>query len=385
MKLCVIALDHDGTIARGDVISPQVRETIAAARARRRLRLGSTDDGREFSLAVIGRNVLIAGDAASGKSWIAGALAEQLILHRYCVCVIDPEGDYRSLEALPGVVVLGGGGPLPPPREVLRTLRYPDRSLVLDLARVPHDEKLDYIRTLLPLLNELRRATGLPHRIVVDEAHYFLHDAAAHDLLDLEANGYTFVTYSASRLPTELLDATEVMIVTGESDPAEVEALRRRCPPVSAEEWERLPQLGSSQAVALPVTEESGGRLVQFTPGPRLTPHVRHRQKYVDVPVSDRKAFVFTATRQQERRIVRTLREFADELRSRDDCDGYLARGDFSRWVRDVFGDHALAAALRGIEAAHRASPAAGSVAAVVRAIVARYELAEPAGPTVGP
>ena len=72
-------------------------------RARRRLRLGYTEDGREFSLAVRGRNVLVAGDAKSGKSWVAGLLCEQLILHGYCVCVIDPEGDYRSLEALPGV------------------------------------------------------------------------------------------------------------------------------------------------------------------------------------------------------------------------------------------------------------------------------------------
>jgi hypothetical protein len=43
------------------------------ARARRRLRLGYTEDGREFSLAVRGRNVLIAGDAKSGKSWASGA------------------------------------------------------------------------------------------------------------------------------------------------------------------------------------------------------------------------------------------------------------------------------------------------------------------------
>ena len=57
------------------------------ARARRYLRLGHTEDGREFSLAVKGRNVLVAGDAKSGKSWIAGLLCEQLILHGYCVCV----------------------------------------------------------------------------------------------------------------------------------------------------------------------------------------------------------------------------------------------------------------------------------------------------------
>ena len=34
---------------------------------------------------------VIAGDTKSGKSWLAGLLCEQLILHGYCVCVIDAE------------------------------------------------------------------------------------------------------------------------------------------------------------------------------------------------------------------------------------------------------------------------------------------------------
>jgi hypothetical protein len=181
-------------------------------RARRRLLLGHLEDGREFSLAVRGRNVLVTGDAKSGKSWVAGLLCEQLILHGYCVCVIDPEGDYSSLEGLPGVTVLGGEDAPPTPRELLRALRYPDRSVVIDLSRLPHDEKLDYVRAVLPALNVLRRRTGLPHRIVLDEAHYYLHDADAPDLLDFERNGYTIVTYCASRLPQALLAGTEVMM-----------------------------------------------------------------------------------------------------------------------------------------------------------------------------
>jgi hydroxymethylpyrimidine pyrophosphatase-like HAD family hydrolase len=168
-------------------------------RARRRLLLGHTEDGREFSLAVRGRNVLVAGDAKSGKSWIAGLLCEQLILHGYCVCVIDPEGDYRSLEALPGVTVLGGDDPPPTPRDLLRALRYPGRSVVIDLSYRPQDEKIEYIRAVLPALKEMRHRTGLPHRIVVDEAHYFLQEAGARHLLDLERNGYTVVSYWASR------------------------------------------------------------------------------------------------------------------------------------------------------------------------------------------
>lgn len=112
----------DATIAGAGPpdVARYVREIAATgrlpgpSRARRRLLLGYTEDGREFSLAARGRNVLVAGDAKSGKSWVTGLLCEQLILYGYCVCVIDPEGDYASLEALPGVTVLGRDDP--PPR-----------------------------------------------------------------------------------------------------------------------------------------------------------------------------------------------------------------------------------------------------------------------------
>jgi hydroxymethylpyrimidine pyrophosphatase-like HAD family hydrolase len=344
------------------------------ARSRRQLRLGYTDDGREFTLAAKGRNVLIAGDAMSGKSWVAGLMCEQLILHGYCVCVIDPEGDYRSLEALPGVMALGGDDPPPSPRDLLRALRYPDRSLVIDLSRRTQDEKLDYIRMTLPVLNEIRRKTGLPHRILVDEAHYFLEDAAARSLLDLQLNGYTLVTYWASRLPAELLQSSEVVLVTRESNPAEIEALRRwclKCEHVDTAGWDSLARLATAQAVALPITDEAGGRLVQFTLGSRLTPHVRHREKYVDVPVSESRGFSFD----HGRRRARTLRQFVSELERLDDASDFLRRGDFSKWIADVFGDHALAAEVGDIERAQRTHPDPEAVRAIIDAVRSRYEL----------
>ena len=349
-------------------------------RARRRLLLGYTEDGREFSLAVRGRNVLIAGDAKSGKSWIAGLLCEQLILHGYCVCVIDPEGDYRSLEALPGITVLGGEDPPPSPRELAGALRYPDRSVVIDLSHRPQDEKIGYIRAVLPALNEMRSRTGLPHRIVVDEAHYFLHDAGARHLLDLEQNGYTVVTYWASRLPQELLAATEVMVVTCESNPAEIDALRRwcsRCDKVDSSQWSRLGHLRSGVAIALPITEEAGGDLRVFTMAPRLTPHVRHREKYVDVPVAEHRAFVFSRNGQPSAQRVRTLRQFVSVLEEAPATvfEGYLRRGDFSRWIDDVFGDHALAGQLRVLEEQAPSRTSAETIPEMVAAIRGRYDL----------
>jgi hydroxymethylpyrimidine pyrophosphatase-like HAD family hydrolase len=377
-----VVLPGSGPAAVADYVrrSAETLTLPVPARPRRRLLLGHTEDGREFSLAVRGRNVLIAGDAKSGKSWVAGLLCEQLILHGYCMCIIDPEGDYRSLEALPGVSVLGGDDPPPTPRELLRALRYPDRSVVIDLSHQPHEEKIEYIRALLPALNVMRRQTGLPHRIVVDEAHYFLQDVGACHLLDLERNGYTVVTYWASRLPRELLAVTDVMIVTRESSPTEVEALRQwcaTCERVDPARWSLLGHLRSGQAMALPITEEAGGELRLFTVGPRLTPHVRHREKYVDVPVTEHRAFVFGGNGHGSPHRAHTLRQFVAMLESASPStlDPYVRRGDFSRWIGDVFGDYPLAEELRRFETRRRAGEQADIIPGIVTAVRARYDL----------
>ena len=361
-------------VARTRVL-PQTR------RARRRLHLGYGEDGSDFSLAVRGRNVLVAGDARSGKSWVAGLLCEQLILHGYSVCVLDPEGDYRSLEALRGVSVLGGEDRPPPPHHVLRELRFPDRSLVVDLSQLSLEEKVTYVRTVLPALNETRRRTGLPHRILIDEAHYFLHDPDVAGLLDFEHNGYTVVTYRASRLPPEVLAHAEVMIVTCESTPGEVDALARacaHCSEIDLATWRgRLGHLPLGEAVALPVTEEAGGLIRHFNLGRRLTPHVRHRAKYMDVPVADRFAFEFAATNRRPSRRVRTMRAFVEELElaATVEMEPYLRRGDFSRWVGEVFGDYPLARDLHRLES-RVGGLADGEIAeAMAAAVRARYDL----------
>jgi len=187
--------------------------------------LGTTEDGRAIALGVSGRNLLVSGDPRSGKSWITGLICEKLILQGYAICVIDPEGDYRTLESLPGVVVFGGEDPPPQLPDVARTLRHPDMSAVVDLSHVPHKEKIDYLHSLLPMVAAIRRSTGLPHRIVIDEAHYFLNDPNARHLLDLTLNAYTLVTYRPSDLNADLRTAIDVIVVKRTSDPREVQTL----------------------------------------------------------------------------------------------------------------------------------------------------------------
>ena len=349
---------------------------------RRKLRLGS--DGEPVFLPVRGWNILVTGESGSGKSWVAGLLTEQGILAHYSVCVIDPEGDYAPLESLPGVTLLGQDGP-PTLREVERALQYPDVSVVVDLSAMPRDDRLEYVPSLLKALASARRRRGFPHRIVVDEAHYFLDRPEAVELLDLELASYTLTTYKMARLDSRILDATEAIVVTRESDPAEVRALMTLAGGVQDEErWRAtLAGLGMDEAVLVTMEGPLAGRLRRFRRASRLTPHVRHRHKYSDIPLPAADAFVFTRNGVPTGPAPRTLVELSAVLGGcpPDVVEEHRRRHDFSRWIADVFRDRALATQVFALEREHEDGGPSRFATELARAIVARYVLPEPGRP----
>jgi hydroxymethylpyrimidine pyrophosphatase-like HAD family hydrolase len=278
---------------------------------RRRVLLGQTANGHPLEMAVHGRIILVAGDPRSGKSWVTGLFCEQLILQGYCLCVIDPEGDYGALEALPGVVVFGGDEPPPRLSDVARALRYPDISVVIDLSQSMHAEKVDYLSALLPMVAELRRNTGQPHWIVVDEAHYFLHEPDFRQRVDIELAGYMLVTHRVSNLPPDLLKEVESIIVTQITDPREAHALTTMYGRAGEEaEWESLLKgLTVQEAALLPRVDAPARMLQKFNVAARMTPHVRHRSKYLEVPMLEHHGFVFTCNGNPVGSSARTLNE----------------------------------------------------------------------------
>jgi hydroxymethylpyrimidine pyrophosphatase-like HAD family hydrolase len=350
----------------------------AAQMGRRRLLLGHEHNGEPVDLAVRGRTILIAGEPGTGKSWLAGLLCEQLILQGYCLCIIDPEGDYRSLETLPGVITLGGDEPPPHARELLRALRHPDVSVIVDLSKMSYHDKRDYLRTLLPLLVALRRRTGLPHKILVDEAHYFLAGKESRACVDPELAGYILITYRVSGLEPSICAATDnVVLVTKEADPIEAEALRRlACGSCGAVPLTLLGALATDEAALLPGAAEAHGEIRRFRLAPRLTAHVRHQTKYLDMPVADAQAFVFAGNGRTGPR-ARTLKAFSGLLVTLpgDHIESHLRRHDFSRWIADVFRDHPLARRIHAIEARVEADDPHEIAEAVAQAVRARYEM----------
>jgi hypothetical protein len=321
---------------------------------RRRVRFGTLRTGEPLDFSIRGRNILVGGDPKSGKSWMAGLLCEQLILQRYSLCILDPEGDYTCLEALPGVIVQPMDSRDASLRRLERMLTHPDLSLVLDMSAAPREDKPLLVRRFLEALNRLRRATGLPHRVVVDEAHYFLNRLDEPELFDRELGGYLLVTYRISDLSPDILGASEAVIVTRVDDRRQALALLALAPRdgTPSEGLALLADLAIDEAVLLPGPFESDDSFKRFRIAPRLTAHVRHRDKYADVPVRFDQEFVFTQAGRPTGTRARTVRGLLSGLTALPDevVQGHLARGDFRRWFEDVFGDRELGGAIQHLE-----------------------------------
>jgi hypothetical protein len=354
-----------------------VPQLTAPQTGRRRLLLGHAPNGRSITLPTVDRAMLLVGDTRCGKSYVAGLLTEQLIMQRYAVCVMDAEGDYRVLDALPGVVTVGGRGALPDIEVIQDLVRHPEMSLVIDLSRLGAEEKRVQAGAILSHLSALRRARGLPHRIVLDEAHHFLRSPNIRAVVDADLGAYTLVTYRLSDLQPEVWSADPVVISTRLTDPRELRALRARIG--LCKSWSKLvgqvAELPIGSVILLRGGERDASEPACCRLAPRFTTHVRHRQKYADVPVTDERAFVFTRKGVPTGERAHTLGELAAVVRvlPADILNGHLSRGDFSRWVANVFGDQVVAAQIRAVESRTPPNNAVGAGVRLARLIETRY------------
>ena len=188
------------------------------------------------------------------------------------------------------------------------------------------------------------------------------------------------MTYRISGLAASIRGTADaVVMVTRETDAHEAETLLDMCRPqpsvtLSAQVFR---DLAMSEAALLPGAEESQGQVRRFLLAPRLTSHVRHRSKYLDMPVPEAQGFVFSDDGKAGPR-ARTLKDFMGLLAALPSAriQSHLERHDFSRWLADVFRDSPLASHVRTIETRVGTKDARDLAADIAQAIRARYETA---------
>ncbi len=390
--------------ALADVVLPQangagvqalVQELLAGhaparrPRPERRLLLGHSHDGTPLHLdpfTLVDGNIGIFGASGSGKSWLAGLLAEELLKQGYQVCIIDPEGDYRGLRAFPHTILLGGPGTrLPPVADVINFSEYDGVSMVLDLSIYSLAERTAYVLDLMRALRGLRARRGRPHWFLVDEIQSFCPPEGG-KLTDLfleamAVGGFGVVSYRPSQTSPVILQALDHWLLTRLSLPEEIQVLS---PFLSRQNdgsdiLSRLPTLPVGQAYLClsgeqqlsPPTEG----IVTFRAGPRAIPHIRHLHKYLRAPLPEPKRFYFHDS--SGRYLGRTaaslweFRETLDELPV-DSLEYHLKRQDFERWLSGVLHDDELASRLRKIR--HRELQGEALRQALVEAVSDRYE-----------
>ena len=371
----VVLRERDGDGVLELLRGPLVRGEIRVAPSRWRMRLGAGTDGTAVCIPGSQVNLLISGGSGTGKSCLAGLLAERLVVAGYVVCVLDPEGDHLGLGSLRPVTVLGGAEGLPLPEQVTRLLRKGLGGVVVDLSLRPEGEQASYCRTLLGELARLRVAVGLPHWIVLDEAH--LVPEVVELLRSVEGSplgGLCLVTYHAERLRHDTLRATDYVIVCpGEENGELVRFLEAGGFPAG-------PVLGSPGAPgaagrAAWLLDREGAR--PFTVDRRLSSHVRHWHKYLQSELPMHRRFHFRRGSELTGAAAANLAAFHAELAR---CEPavlrhHAAHRDFSRWVHGVLQDHELARRLAEIEARLAAGGEEVETArlAFLRVIEARY------------
>jgi len=281
---------------------------------RRWIDIGTFDDQTPTRIPGSQGRILVAGPAASGKSYLVGLMAERWILARYCVLVIDPEGDHVQLQQLNGVQVVDGRYHLPEPTELLNRL-HPHTSMVVDMSGVAEPIKMEYLHRLRSTAEAYREHHGFPHWVIYDEAHLLGTEEEAHWA---RRGGYVLSSYAPASLPAYEIDSSDVLLTLTNNDNGLYVASVRRA------------------AVCF-----GCGPPRAFTIAERQTNHVRHRHKYADVRLPDERQFYFHTIDGQYIRPAATMHEFRTAVSHLDQraLQYHLERGDFSRWLNDNIAD----------------------------------------------
>ncbi len=366
---------HPDIQAIADILLPQpngkgmqsfiqdlLRDKIPPCRSRpgRRLSLGHRLDGTSVHVdpvVLLNSNVGIFGSSGSGKSWLSGLLAEELLKQGYQICIIDPEGDYRALGTGPHSLLLGGPErPLPPVQDVLSFFECGDASLVLDLSIYGLEERTTYAADLLRVLHRLRIRRGRPHWFLIDEIQNLCvgdeNQLKAALLPALSTGGFGLVSYRPSQVAPAILDALDHWMLTSLHLSEDVAALtphlRQQAGGAAAlAQLATLPigqaYLSFSDAKQLPASTSG---FAQFHVGPRTMPHIRHLQKYLQARLPESKRFHFhDESGRYLHQAAANLWEFRQRVEELplSSIQHHLRRADFERWLREVLHDDELA------------------------------------------
>ena len=298
-----------------------------------RVRVGAFADGSPTLLPSTCATVMIVGGSGRGKSYLAGVVTEQLLDAGYQVLVVDPR-----VSSLPWVICRTWRScrrPTAPRPTRSRNDCGAATAWCWTSRPSAHLTRMQLLRDLAALVVELRAESGVPHWIVVDEAHTLIGvDGPLRGVFDPTAGGHLFVSYHPERLCPEVLSGVDVVL---SASPPIDQLIDTENLPASS-----LPRAAFGQAQLLRSDRADTAR--PFTVAARITAHQRHQRKYAHMTLPQGKGFRFRSSAEHQLPEALSMEQFQSQLHqvSPDTLAWHLRRGDLSRWFGEVLQDREL-------------------------------------------
>jgi HAD superfamily hydrolase (TIGR01484 family) len=339
--------------ANGAGVAELADELIANDIARTKDRLvrhhvlvGKRADGAEVRIPPYGHNLLIAGPSGSGKSTLTAGLVERLIDKAYQVCIVDPEGDYSTLQAM---VCLGNQQRAPTVNEVLAILEDPAVNLSVNLLGLPLEDRPFFLAQLIPGLQALRARTGRPHWIVLDEAHHMLPQTWGHAAATFPRKlGETIlVTVHPDHVTPSVLAPIDVVFAIGKAPEATLKQFSDAADRSIA--WPEGLAYAPDSVVAWFV--RGGSAPFSVRPQPARAERIRHHRKYAEGNLRYH-SFYFRGPDGRHNLKAQNLAIFCQIAEGIGEPTWmfHLRRHDYSRWFREAIRDSYLADQAERIE-----------------------------------
>jgi HAD superfamily hydrolase (TIGR01484 family) len=362
--------DHGGGVI--ELCERLIREDLASIPLLRHHVLLGKGEHTEITIDPYAESIMVSGTSGSGKSTLTTGFLERLSERTYQFMIIDPEGDYASLDI---AVVLGATERAPLVSEVLDVLRDPTRNAVINLLGLSLEDRPKFFSQLLAALSDLRMRTGRPHWTVIDEAHHLLPATwkpAAE--VGVSPRAMLYITVHPGSVSPNVIASIGAVVAVGANPD---ETLAELCQVTSSEAPPRVLDVDQKLSAGEALYWKVGWPrpVLIRTPLPK-TARKRHSRKYMEGNLGAERSFYYRGPEGKLNLKAQNLRTFIDLGAGVDDqtWDYHLREGHYSPWVRLAVKDPELASEVERIEQ-DAALSAQESRAAVRAAVDKRYTL----------
>jgi HAD superfamily hydrolase (TIGR01484 family) len=332
--------------------------------------IGKRSDGTVVAVPPYGHNILIAGPSGSGKSTVTAGILERLMDRAYQVCIVDPEGDYGTVQ---DVLTIGGQNHGLTVNEVLSVIEDPKITLNANLLGIRLADRPEFFGQLFPSLQAMRTRTGRPHWIVLDEAHHLMPVEWSHvgRALPQSLGETLLVTVHPDHLAPLVLSFVDTVIAVGPAPETTLKRFADAAGQPSA--WRTCPAYQQGRAVVWFRRQGIDPFSIEILPG--RSERIRHHRKYAVGDMGYR-SFFFRGPGNRQNLKAGNLLMFSQIGEGVDEETWlfHLHRGDFSRWFRAAVKDNYLAEQAERIERRSDLQPAESRE--LIRSLIeARYTL----------